>query len=243
MRIAIISDIHGNFIALQAVIAEIEKEHVDQIVCLGDVAFNGPQPRQVIQRLKEFACPVVMGNTDEFLFNLPTPEPNNENDQRIVDVVHWAIAQLSPDDVAFVKTFQPRVELSLENGKLLCFHGSPNSNKDLILATTPDAELARFFDHYRSAVMAGGHSHTQMFRRYLDAMLINPGSVGMPFERDATGRVQQRSPRAEFAILNASGSNLSVDLRRVTFDLDALLRAARANGMPHVERWAGEWGA
>lgn len=243
MRLAIISDIHGNFIALQTVLAEIEKERVDQIVCLGDVTFNGPQPRQAVQRLRELACPVVMGNTDEFLFNPPTPEPNNENDQRIVDVVHWAIAQLSPDDIAFVQTFQPRVELALENGKLLCFHGSPNSNQDLILATTPDAELARFFDRYKSAVMAGGHSHTQMLRRYLDTVLINPGSVGMPFERDASGRVQQRSPRAEFAILTATGSDFGVDLRRVAFDLDALIRAARANGMPNVERWAGEWGA
>jgi len=243
MRIALISDIHGNLVALDGVLTDARQERTDQFVCLGDVAFNGPQPRQVIQRLRQLDCPVVMGNTDEFLLDPPAPEPNNENDQRIVQVVHWAIAQLSSDDVAFVRAFQPRVELSLESGKLLCFHGSPQSNEDLILATTPNAELARFFGGYRSMVMAGGHSHTQMLRRYLDMVLVNPGSVGMPFERDAAGRVQRRNPRAEFAILSSTGDSLSIDLRRVPFDLNTLLSAARAGGMPNAGRWAEEWAA
>jgi predicted phosphodiesterase len=73
MRIAIISDIHGNMVALDAALADIESEHVDQIVCLGDVAEFGPHPREVLARLRALGCPVIMGNTDERLIDPARP--------------------------------------------------------------------------------------------------------------------------------------------------------------------------
>ncbi|NIW96181.1 MAG: hypothetical protein GWN20_25895, partial [Phycisphaerae bacterium] len=82
MRLAIISDIHGNLIALEAVLAVLAQEEIDQMVCLGDVAATGPQPHETIARLRELNCPVVMGNTDDWLLN-PHPHPvRDENSHR-----------------------------------------------------------------------------------------------------------------------------------------------------------------
>ena len=233
MRIAILSDIHGNLVALDAVLADARRELADQFVCLGDVAGNGPQPRQVIQRVHELGCPVVRGNTDEWFLVPQTFDPNSEKERRVMDMLHWGIEQFSPADVEFIQTFQPHAEIALENNAtLLCFHGSPQSNTDALLAATPDDDLARMLGAYHATVMAGGHTHTQMLRRYKDMMIINPGSIGLPLVRNAWG---------EYALIEIREGRLAVEFRRVPFDLSALLQSARESGMPQFEWWAGDW--
>src|SRR5574341_141305 len=241
MRIAILSDIHGNSIALETVLADVKQERVDQIVCLGDVAYGGPQPRQVIARVRELSCPVVMGNTDEFFLKLPTSDPGSESDRRIMDTLRWALGQLSPADTDFMRSFQARVESPLDSHRLLCFHGSPNSNRDVILATTPDQELAQILGDYRATVMAGGHTHMQMLRRYRDMLLINPGSIGLPIVRGETPAQNWRPPWSEYAIITSNKDNLGVEFRRVPLDVDAIVRSIRASGMPHSELLVQEW--
>ncbi|MBI3912573.1 MAG: metallophosphoesterase family protein [Chloroflexi bacterium] len=241
MNIAILSDIHGNLIAFERVLADIERAGVGQIVCLGDVAFGGPHPREVARRLKELNCPVVMGNTDQFFVNVPTPDSSSESDLRIMDWIMWTIPQFTRADIEFIKSFQPRVEIPLpRNKKLLCFHGSPQANTEIILATTPDADVARMLGDDRAAVMAGGHTHTQMLRRFQQSILMNPGSIGMPIQRDVQGK-QTRPPFAEYAVLAAEGDDLRVEFRRVAVDVGAIVRALRESGMPHAERLAQEW--
>src|SRR5918911_3132157 len=126
MRVAIIADIHGNRVALDAVLAELGGEHIDQLVCLGDVAATGPQPREALDRLRELGCPVVMGNADASLLDPTRPETADEVGRRIADISHWCAAQLSPADRERVRAFPPTLELPLGGGRtLLCFHGSP----------------------------------------------------------------------------------------------------------------------
>ena len=242
MRIAIISDIHGNLVALEAVLAAIQRERVDQIVCLGDVAANGPQPHQVIARLRELGCSVVKGNTDEWFLVPQTFDPNSEKERHLMEMLHWGEQQLAPADVEFLRTFPPRVEISLENGAtLLCFHGSPQSNTEIILATTPDEQLALVLGNYHATVMAGGHTHAQMLRRYRTFAMINPGSVCMPMERGAAGESDRRPPRAEYAIVASHGDNLAIEFRRVPVHLDELRRDVRESGMPQAEAWLKDW--
>jgi putative phosphoesterase len=234
MRLALISDIHGNHLALEAVLADIERAGVDQMVCLGDVALVGPQPRQVVERLMALECPVVMGNTDEELLR---------GDERAA----WCRTQLSGEHLAYIESFRPVVEIPLEGGnRLLCFHGSPRSNVEQIHAITPVAELDEMLDGNRAAVLAGGHTHVQLLRRHRDRVLVNPGSVGLPFDQNPwTGEVPQEqvrlAPWAEYAILTSRGAELSVELRRVPLDVAAMKAAALATDWPMAEAWAGQW--
>ncbi len=195
MRIALISDIHGNLVALEAALAAIAEAGADQIVCLGDVAALGPQPREVIDSLRARGIPVVMGNTDAWLLD-PQPHPYRDEDtQRVYEVESWCAQQLSATDLEFIRTFRPIVEIPLDTGaSLLCFHGSPRSNTEIILSTTPPDELDGMLTGYNAALMAGGHTHTQMFRRHAQTALVNPGSVGLPFVRDAQGNVAYNPP-------------------------------------------------
>jgi putative phosphoesterase len=242
MRVALISDIHANFVALRTVLADIEKQRVDQIVCLGDVAAGGPQPCEVIQRVHDLRCPVVRGNTDAWFLVPQTYDPDSEKERRLMALREWAIQQFAPADIEFMRAFQPRVELRLENGKtLLGFHGSPQADTHVIWATTPDDELARLLGDYSATVMAGGHTHVQLLRRLRDMLVVNPGSVGLPVEAGATREQNRRVPWSEYAIVESRGENLAVEFRRVPLDVGAIVRAARASGMPNAEVWAGEW--
>src|SRR5919201_821390 len=165
MRIAIIADTHGNLIALNTVLAEITAERIGQLVCLGDVAGLGPQPREVIARLRALACPVVMGNADEFLLDPSVLDPQHhpaadDSLRRMHDMERWCAAQLRPEDRAYIRTFQPTVAVPLGRGRtLLCYHGSPRSNREEIRASTPDAQLAERLGQQRALVIAGGHTH------------------------------------------------------------------------------------
>jgi putative phosphoesterase len=238
VRFGLISDIHGNLLALDAVLEELDRERVDQIVCLGDVAV-GPQPAEALARVRELGCPVVMGNWDAaFLGDMP--EAETEVAEMLVEIGNWWAAFLSPADRQFMESFQPTVELSLGSTTALCFHGSPKSYDDWIFATTPEEELSLMLHKIEQRVLVGGHTHVQMIRRYLESTIINPGSVGLPF-RDWWPRPVRISPWAEYGILGSDDGRLSIDLRRTSFDVDAFLELSLESGMPHAEWWANCW--
>ena len=244
MRVALVSDMHGNLVAFEAVLADLESRRVDRSICLGDVAAFGPQPAETIARLRELGWPVVMGNADELLFVDEVPPPENEHEQRLFDLVSWARDRLAPADVEFLRSFEPTVKVSLGDGaEVLCFHGSPTSHSERLLPTTPDDELARILLPHRADVMACGHTHLQMLRRVRDFLLVNAGSVGLPAESipsDPSPRAQTDEPLApwaEYAIVDYGRGNVAVELRRVPVDRDAVARSGRESGMPHVD-WA-----
>jgi putative phosphoesterase len=245
MHIAIISDIHGNLVALESVLSCLEKETVDQIISLGDVAAFGPQPKQVIQRLQEMQIPSIMGNTDAWLLD-PEPHPErDENTFRYTEIETWSAHQLTKVEKDYIRTFQPTIEIQLDKRKsnpiLLCYHGSPRSNLDAIEPWTPTDDLKGMISGFHSTVMAGGHTHVQMLRRYEDIMIINPGSVGIPVIKKEDGREVCHPPWAEFAILTYSEGEINITFNRVPYDVEPLFHAAYSSGMPLVEWWLEPW--
>src|SRR5262249_30373005 len=182
MRVALISDIHGNLFALDAALAELEREGIDRIVCLGDVAV-GPQPVETLARIRELGCPVVMGNWDAFFLDKPPPPSGSDE----VAMKLWGLGcfwadQLSSDDLDYMRTFVRTYDLELGDGTpAICFHGSPTSFDDFIYATTPDDELIAKLADKRRALMIGGHSHVQLARRLQHDLFVSPGSVGLAF--------------------------------------------------------------
>jgi putative phosphoesterase len=242
MRIALISDIHGNAVALDVVLDALEKQQIDSIICLGDVAASGPQPCQAIERLRAIGCPVVMGNTDDWLLQPELKDKTDDFSRRLQDIELWGSQQLSLADREYLSTFQLTIEFPLANSKmLLCYHGSPRSYREGIVATTPEEELDQIFASHQAAILAGGHTHMQMFRRYKDVLLLNPGSVGLAIDRVSPFEEIRNAAWAEYAILSTEDGSLSVEMYRVPFDLQAVIQAVLSSGMPHAEWWISEW--
>jgi predicted phosphodiesterase len=203
VKIALISDLHGNEVALEAVMDSIRQGGVDQIVCLGDVATLGPRPGLVIQMLRDLGCPCILGNHDEFLLDPGLIHTYTEASV-IVDAVDWCRSQLSDGDLAFLRGFQPHLQIALDDRPtLFLFHGSPRSHMEDILSTTPPDELDRLVSGHNAQVMAGGHTHIQMLRQHRGMLLVNPGSVGLPFKEHVAGRPPILLHHAEYATVEA----------------------------------------
>ena len=232
MRVALISDIHANEMALLAVLDDIERRGVDRIVCLGDVATLGPRPHAVIGILRELGCTCILGNHDEFLLDA-TCIAGYSSQSAIVESIEWCRGKLTREERDFLGGFRHTAEIGLdESTSLLVFHGSPNSNTTDIVATTSAERLDEVLGGERAAVLAGGHTHVQMLRQHHGSLLVNPGSVGMPFKDYVQGRAPQLMAHAEYATVEAEGGRIEVGLHRVALEARRLREAARESDLP-----------
>lgn len=238
MRVAVLSDLHGNPFALDAVLADLP-QGTDQLVCLGDVAI-GPFPNEAVWRLRELECPVVMGNWDSwFLDGVPALE--GEVGRRLSDQGEWCASRLDPEELDFLRGFPRTLELDLDGTRAVCFHGSPRSCSELLLPDVSRAELDRALAGVYADLFVAGHTHLQMLRRRPDSLYANVGSVGLPFSEGPSGGSLRVSRWAEYGLATVDERGLTLEFRRVPYDVDELLAAARASGMPHAEWWAGCW--
>ncbi|MCX6048243.1 MAG: metallophosphoesterase family protein [Chloroflexi bacterium] len=244
MRIALISDIHGNLTAFQAVLADIARSYVDQIVFLGDASALGPQPKAVVDLLQALGCACIKGNHEDYELNWAQFLPNTPEGW-IKATMAWGVAQLSQANLDFLRTFQPTLTIPLDQNNpqfaLLCCHGSPQSYDDMMLATTPAVELDHWLIGQPMPVIASGHTHIQMLRRHRAQLLINPGSVGSPMQEMPFIGAPTLLPWAEYAIVDYTQQRLSVELRQVRYDLALAKEVALTSGMPEPEVWVRQW--
>jgi putative phosphoesterase len=232
MRIALITDLHANETALKAVLDDIARAGVDQTICLGDVATLGPSPIPVIQRLMDLNIPCIMGNHDDFLIQTDLIHKYTNADV-IVDSVDWCREKLTEKEIVFIKSFKTRISLDLEEGiRLMLFHGSPQSHMDDILATTTREELDKMLLGHEATIMAGGHTHIQMLRQYRGRLIVNPGSLGCPFEEYTAGQAPKILSHAEYAVVSVSRGQIDIKLKRLYLEKEKLRKEVEACDMP-----------
>ena len=174
MRVAAISDIHGNLPALEAVLAEIDGEGVDEIVVAGDTA-HGPWAAEVVDLLLERGARCVRGNADR--------EVVDRND-RFGALAPWSADRLGERRLAVVAGWPLTMELSVDAlGEALVCHSTPTSDDPIYTRITPDAELVGLLGEVDADVLVCGHTHMQYDRRLSSGLrIVNPGSVGTPYE-------------------------------------------------------------
>lgn len=232
MRIALISDLHGNELALAAVFADIERHGVDETICLGDVATLGPRPREVIGRLQHHGCRCVLGNHDAFMLDEELIRTYTEV-PIVVEAVDWCRDRLSASDLEFFAGFRTTIPMELAPGaNAFWYHGTPRSHMEDLLATLTPEQVDECLAGTTATVMAGGHTHLQMLRQHRGILIANPGSVGMPFREFANGCAPEILAHAEYAIVEADADGVTVSLRRVALDKAALKKEAAASSNP-----------
>jgi putative phosphoesterase len=239
VQIALISDIHANAPALDAVLSAVEGLGADQIVCLGDVAGTGPHPVATLRRIGDLSCPVVMGNCDWFLLD-PSITGDTDDVRRWQEIDSWCADQLSEGDRDYIRSFQSTLSIDLDGITMLCYHGSPSSFDDIIDINTSDHELDRLLGG-GDGVFAGGHTHVQMHRERERMVILNPGSVGLAYDYGPTGGEVRCAPWAEFAVVTQDGDGLDVAFHRVGYEAQAVVDAILESDMPNAEWLAGGW--
>jgi putative phosphoesterase len=217
MRVAALADVHGNAVALEAVLAELAREQPDLIVSCGDLTW-GPLPLETVALLEPWRerllC--VRGNSERELV-----------ERKLIDseIAVWEHEQHdSPALDDYLSRTQAGVTVEVDGlGTTLFCHGSPRSDEECVTVETPAERVAEFTAGVDAACVVTAHTHMQYDRRVAETRLLNPGSVGLPYEPEPG--------HAYWAILGPD-----VELRRTAYDLDAAIERLRAGGMPAFER-------
>jgi predicted phosphodiesterase len=233
VRVALFSDVHGNAVAFDAFLGDLDAQEVDHVVCLGDHAQGGPQPTEVLERLRERGWPAVMGNSDYFVLTLDFGEEEVTEEQ--LATARWTQAQLGEDLLEFQHSFAPTVELDLGEGRtLLAFHASPRSRDEVLGPWIEEEAFREPFMDVDATILAGGHTHQQWARRLDTRYFVNPGSVGLAYDHYWVVRGRGADAYAEYAIVTVEDS-VAVEWRRVPFDRSAVVKAIEGSGMPHPD--------
>jgi predicted phosphodiesterase len=221
------------------VLAALQAEAVDQLICLGDIAAVGPQPHEVIARLRDLGCPAVKGNTDAWLSDDAVWARMKELlPPDVAEIAAWNLVQITADDRAYLHALPASYEMDFGGGQtLLCYHGSPNSYDDILLATTAAEDVDRMLAGWSGTVLAGGHTHVAMLRRHGEMVLLNPGSVGSPMV--VFPEIRRNPLWAEYLLLDVVNGRIDTTFRHVLLDETAVLQAAHQAQMPHADWWRG----
>ena len=220
VRIAVIADIHGNYQALRAVLDDARRAGVHRTAVLGDIVNGGPEPARCWQLVRDAGDWILRGNHERYVLAAAAGDARFRTES--FGPARWTAERLGDDARAEIAALPTRCDLDASDAPptLLC-HASPRSDDDMILADTPDADVAPMLAGVSHDVVVRGHNHEAFERRLAGIRLIAVGSVGLPFATP---------PRAEYAILEARGRGWSVERRRVAYDVDATLAACRSSG-------------
>ena len=226
MRVAIISDIHGNQLALEAVLRDLEgQERCDQLIIAGDLCLNGPRPREVLQMVQELRCPVIQGNVD-----LETVTQAPEKGEKKRSVVAWTREQIGQAGIDYLAglPFSYRVNNPVERD-LLVVHANPLNLEDAIFPNADDEALERLLSGLdaRVGALAFGHLHIAYTRRWHDLLLADVASCGIPRDEDL---------RAAYGILTWQTDQWEAEIRRAPYDVQAVIKQIKTCGMPNAEK-------
>lgn len=232
LKLALVSDLHGNLVALDAVLADARAAAVDRVVCLGDVVDLGPQPEETVRRLRDANVACVRGNHDPLDEHPAMPV--------LLEIERWTRDALSAESRAWLEALPMTLEVDLDGARALLAHGSPKANTDSLLASTPEPELDGWgtggFD-----LVACGHTHVALTRHHRGRPFVNVGSVGMPFEEPFSGRPPRVLRACDYAVVSARAGVVSIEHRRLPLDFDAFARTMRESGFPNPDAWLAQW--
>jgi len=222
MRIVILSDVHGNVVALEAVLAEIRRTAApDALFVAGDLAMLGPRPAEALALLRTLdGARFVMGNTDRDLVDGPPGDAD----------IDWTRARLSADDMAFLRglPFEQRLDVA-PGHELLVVHANPRDLEEPIRPGSAGALVRPLLEGVTAEVIAFGHYHVP-FVRTLDCWtLVDVASAGMPRDGDQRG---------VYATLTWEGGAWRIEHHRVPFDIEAVARDYAAVGYPDAQQAA-----
>ena len=234
MRVAALYDIHGNLPALEAVLTEVNKIGIDQIVVGGDV-LPGPMPNETLKRLMHLDLPVhfIHGNGELAILEQITAlktgsaitywgttsgKPPPEADQ---EIYQWTARQLEPESASEISSWQKTFQLEIEGlGTVLFCHATPRSETELFTRLTPEDHLIPLFENLTVAVVICGHTHMQFDRQIGNTRVVNAGSVGESFG----------DPGAYWALLGPD-----IQLKHTSYNLDLAVQQILATSHPQAQ--------
>jgi predicted phosphodiesterase len=221
MRIAVFSDVHGNLLALDACLTDLESQGgADAVVVAGDLCVDGPKPKKVLQRLEEVGAQCVRGNTDRYVSD---ETPNGELLPSEAAQIAWTRRELGERWLAWLRELPFALRIGDDENQLLIVHANPKSDDEHVWPDANETVLEHFVGDEPAAAIAFGHLHLPYVRVWRGRLLVNVASVGLPKDGD---------PRACYAIFTERDGGWQVKHRRVPFDVKKVATQLASCGIP-----------
>ncbi|KAB8146026.1 metallophosphoesterase family protein [Chloroflexia bacterium SDU3-3] len=230
-RIAIISDIHGNITALEAVLKDIRQRKIERIFCLGDLVGKGPRSDQAVDMCREVCEVIVRGNWDDFLLA--------ETD---IPTLKWHRQQLGAERLAYLATLPNTIEFAMSGKLVRLFHASQEGVYHRVHMNDTDERHAAMFDSttftghaMQPDVVGYGDIHSAYMKTFQNRILFNVGSVGNPLDM-----LQASYAILEGAYASSAADTFAIQFIRVPYDIEGEIAQAEAMHMPECEAYAIE---
>lgn len=224
MRLGVLADIHGNLPALEAVLRDVDVVGADQIWVAGDHVGYNPWPNDVLQILRNRKVRAIRGNHDRACLTGDTSWFN----ELAAAAIRWTRIVLTPASVGYLKSLDDRLRVPTPHGLVAMYHGSPRNDDEYVMPWAADEMLMRMAQAHFVIL---GHTHIPMAFSSRYGILVNPGSVGQPRDRD---------PRAAWAVLDTATGR--VQQRRVAYDVGAVVAEIHKVGLPAELAERLQWG-
>jgi putative phosphoesterase len=227
MRFAVVSDIHGNLTALEAVIEDIARRGVDRVAHGGDLVLMGPRPREVIDRIRELGWLGVVGNTDELLWRPAEHSRQRDRAPQLQTLLRWlfdayapyTLEQIGEERLAWLRDLPAQLRID----GITIVHASPGDRWRAPMPDASDQDLDMTYRPLETRTVAYGHIHRPFTRAIRGLVVANAGSAGMPWDGD---------PRASYLLVEDG----RVEVIRVEYDVDAEARELERSAHPDSER-------
>jgi putative phosphoesterase len=221
MRIAVLSDLHGNLCALDACLADLESQGgADAVVVAGDLCLDGPKPKKVLQRLEEIGAACVRGNKDRYLYDDAATEKLSSGEAA---QVAWTRRELGERWLGWLRELPFALRIGEDENQLLIVHANPINDDEHLWPDADEATLQRLVGDDGAAAIAFGHLHLPYVRIWRGRMLVNVAAVGIPKDGD---------PRACYAIFTERDGGWQVKHRRAVFDVKRVATQLADSGIP-----------
>jgi putative phosphoesterase len=226
-RVAVITDIHGNLPALEAVLDRIEQLGIERIYCGGDLVGYGPRPNEVCALIDQRAIPTIYGNYDYAIARdlddcgcAYVTQQDRELGQRSVE---WTLAHTDQRAKDFMRELPFDLRFDVGRTSVHLVHGSPRKVNEYLFEDKPARLYERLARAEEAELLVFGHTHMPWIRAHAGVLFVNCGSVGKPKDGD---------PRAAFAVLSPASQGVEATIERVGYDAEAVAREVAAAGLP-----------
>jgi predicted phosphodiesterase len=221
LRVAIVSDIHGNIVGLNACLDDLAAQGgADAIVAAGDLCMDGPKPKAVLKRLQEVSAQYIRGNTDRYI-------AQGDDDPHQASMIGWQRDQIGSEWTRRLGELPTQLRFGPDDNALLVAHANPKNDDEHVWPDAGEEQLERLFGDSDAHAFAFGHLHLPYARLWRGKLLACVASAGLPKDGD---------PRAHYAIFTLRSGGWEHKSRRVGFDVEKVARQLSKSGIPGVER-------
>src|SRR5690625_4680087 len=225
MRLAFIADIHGNAVALESVLNDIQKKSVDKIYVLGDLCYRGPEPQRTLDLIRSLETEVIKGNADEWIVR---GNKEGEVPEQVYQIMNaernWAVSNLNEDSIAYLKGLPTNLNLEFGRVKIQAFHATPNSLFETVQPFDRDGIIQEKFFLQEADIYIFAHIHKSFIRYINGKSVINTGSVSLPFDGINT---------SSYLLIDIGENYLKTSIIRVEYDVNKVIQQLKELNYPN----------